>query len=91
MNILANDSISPAGLAALEAAGHRVWTDFVPAEELAEFINSEQVDGLLVRSATKVRELLIDACPNLKYSASLSFLPLAISNRISTEASSFTM
>ena len=56
MNILANDGISPAGLAALETAGHRVWTDFVPAEELAEFINSEQVDGLLVRSATKVRE-----------------------------------
>ena len=67
MNILANDGISPAGLAALETAGHRVWTDFVPAEELAEFINSEQVDGLLVRSATKVREPLIDACPNLKF------------------------
>lgn len=67
MNILANDGISPTGLAALETAGHRVWTDFVPAEELAEFINSEQVDGLLVRSATKVREPLIDACPNLKF------------------------
>ena len=67
MNILANDGISPAGLAALEAAGHRVWTDFVPAEALAEFINSENVDGLLVRSATKVREPLIDACPNLKF------------------------
>ena len=40
MNILANDGISPAGLAALEAAGHRVCTDFVPAEELAKFINS---------------------------------------------------
>lgn len=67
MNILANDGISPAGLAALEQAGHRVWTDFIAAEDLADFINTESVDGLLVRSATKVREPLIDACPNLKF------------------------
>jgi D-3-phosphoglycerate dehydrogenase len=67
MNILANDGISPAGLAALQEAGHRVWTDFIPAENLADFINTENVDGLLVRSATKVREPLIDACPNLKF------------------------
>lgn len=53
MNILANDGISPAGLAALEEAGHRVWTDFIAAENLADFINTENVDGLLVRSATK--------------------------------------
>ena len=67
MNILANDGISPAGLAALEEAGHRVWTDFIAAEYLADFINTENVDGLLVRSATKVREPLIDACPKLKF------------------------
>jgi len=67
MNILANDGISPAGLAALKEAGHRVWTDFIAAENLVDFINTENVDGLLVRSATKVREPLIDACPNLKF------------------------
>ena len=67
MNILANDGISPAGLAELEKAGHRVWTEFIAAEDLAEFINTEAVDGLLVRSATKVREPLIDICPNLKF------------------------
>jgi D-3-phosphoglycerate dehydrogenase len=67
MNILANDGISPAGLAELEKAGHRVWTEFIAAEELASFINSENIDGLLVRSATTVREPLIDACPNLKF------------------------
>lgn len=67
MNILANDGISPAGQAELEKAGHRVWTEFIAAEDLAEFINTEAVDGLLVRSATKVREPLIDACPNLKF------------------------
>ena len=67
MNILANDGISPAGLAELEKAGHRVWTEFIAAEELASFINNESIDGLLVRSATTVREPLIDACPNLKF------------------------
>ena len=60
MNILANDGISPA--VTYRAAGHRVWTDFVPAEALAEFINSENVDGLpisrpprFVTSLTRVR------------------------------------
>jgi D-3-phosphoglycerate dehydrogenase len=67
MNILANDGISPAGLIALEAAGHRVWTEFVEAADLEPFINENAVDGLLVRSATKVRQPLIDACPDLKF------------------------
>ena len=67
MNILANDGISEAGLLALRAAGHQVWTDFIEAEDLAAFIQENAVDGLLVRSATKVREALLDACPNLKF------------------------
>ena len=67
MNILANDGISPAGLTALKNAGHTVWTDFIEARDLASFINENHVKGLLVRSATKVREPLIDACPNLKF------------------------
>jgi len=67
MNILANDGISPAGLTALQAAGHQVWTDFVEANDLESFINDHAVDGLLVRSATKVRQPLIDACPDLKF------------------------
>ena len=67
MNILANDGISPSGLEALKAAGHTVYTDFIEASELEAFINSNSIDGILVRSATKVRKDLMDACPTLKF------------------------
>jgi len=67
MIILANDGISAAGLQALRSAGHTVFTDHVPADGLAAFIAAEGVECLLVRSATKVREPLIAACPGLRY------------------------
>ena len=67
MNILANDGISPSGLEALKRAGHTVYTDFIEASELEAFINSNSIDGILVRSATKVRKDLMDACPTLKF------------------------
>ncbi len=67
MNILANDGIHPAGQKALEAAGHSLWTEFIEPQNLVAFINDNAIDGLLVRSATKVREPLIDACPNLGF------------------------
>ncbi len=67
MNILANDGISPSGLAALKDAGHTVYTEFIEAAELESFINENSIDGILVRSATKVRKDLIDACPTLKF------------------------
>ncbi|MBL6865894.1 MAG: 3-phosphoglycerate dehydrogenase [Flavobacteriales bacterium] len=67
MNILANDGIHPAGQKALEAAGHSLWTEFIEPQNLVAFINDNAIDGLLVRSATKVRKPLIDACPNLGF------------------------
>jgi|GEM_PF-5582794 len=66
MIVLANDGIAPSGQAKLEAAGHTVLTTKVAQEQLADFINAEQVDVLLVRSATTARAALIDACPGLK-------------------------
>lgn len=64
--ILANDGIDSTGKKILEQAGF--FVDDVKAVEghLAEKINNENFDVLLVRSATKVRHSLIDACPNLK-------------------------
>ncbi len=67
MNILANDGISPSGLEALKEAGHTVYTDFIEASKLEAFINLNSIDGILVRSATKVRKDLMDACPTLKF------------------------
>lgn len=67
MKILANDGIDASGKSALEAAGHEVLTAHVVQAELPVYINSENIDGLLVRSATTVRVDLIDQCPNLKF------------------------
>ena len=66
MKILANDGIAKSGIDALEASGFEVITDTVAQEELIDYINENNVAGLLVRSATKVRKDIIDSCPNLK-------------------------
>jgi D-3-phosphoglycerate dehydrogenase len=67
MKILANDGIDAKGQAALEAMGCTVLTEKVNQDALASFIQNENIDGLLVRSATTARKELIDACPNLKF------------------------
>jgi D-3-phosphoglycerate dehydrogenase len=66
MKILANDGISDLGKRLLEEAGHIVSTDKVAQEELANAVNTQNFDAVLVRSATTVRKEVIDACPNLK-------------------------
>lgn len=66
MKILANDGISPLGQQLLEAAGHQVITDKVAQEQLAAAVNEQGIDVVLVRSATTVRQEVIDACPGIK-------------------------
>ena len=66
MKVLANDGVSQSGIDALEAAGFQVITTKVAQEQLANYINSENIDVVLVRSATTVRKEVIDACPSLK-------------------------
>jgi len=66
MKILANDGVSQAGVDMLEKAGHEVIQTKVAQEQLAKYLNDNNVDVILVRSATKVRKDLIDACPDLK-------------------------
>lgn len=66
MKILANDGISQSGIEALQAGGLEVITTKVAQEQLINYINTHEVDVLLVRSATKVRQDVIDACPSLK-------------------------
>ena len=66
MKILANDGIAPAGQTMLEKAGFEVLTKKVEQAGLAGFINEQGVSIVLVRSATKIRKDLIDACPGLK-------------------------
>jgi len=66
MKVLANDGISQSGINTLIAAGFDVNTTTVAQEQLANYINENTVDVLLVRSATTVRKDLIDACPSIK-------------------------
>lgn len=66
MRVHANDGIAASAKAALIEEGFTVTTDSIPQEILADHLNSQKVDVLLVRSATKVRKDLIDACPGLK-------------------------
>ena len=66
MKVLANDGISQSGIDALSKAGFEVVTTKVAQEQLANFINNESIDVVLVRSATTVRKEVIDSCPNLK-------------------------
>ncbi len=62
--ILANDGLHPAGKALLEEAGHEVVTDKIQQDDLKKELPA--FDSIIVRSATKVRAELIDACPDLK-------------------------
>lgn len=64
MKILVNDGIHPKGQQILQEAGFEVDMNSIPQEELKNRLND--YDAILVRSATKVRADLIDACPNLK-------------------------
>ena len=66
MRVHANDGLSAKAKSSLVEEGFAVTADHIPQEQLAEFINKERIDVLLVRSATKVRRDLIDACPTLK-------------------------
>ena len=66
IKVLANDGISVSGEKALQNAGFEVITQKVAQEQLANVINEKDIAVLLVRSATKVRQNLIDACPGLK-------------------------
>lgn len=64
-HILINDGLHPAGIKMLEAAGHTLHTDTIAQDDLINEL--PKFDGICVRSATKVRTDLINACPNLKF------------------------
>ena len=66
MKVLANDGISKSGIKTLEKAGFEVLTTKVAQEQVANYINTHDIKVVLVRSATKVKQDIIDACPGLK-------------------------
>lgn len=66
IKILANDGLEKSGIDLLKSKGFEVITEKVAQENLAAYINQENISVLLVRSATKVRKELIDQCPRLE-------------------------
>ncbi|HIP26504.1 MAG TPA: 3-phosphoglycerate dehydrogenase [Flavobacteriaceae bacterium] len=66
MKVLANDGIAQTGVDQLEKAGFEVITTNVAQNQLEDYINKNNIDVILVRSATTVRAELIDACPSIK-------------------------
>ncbi|UMB54561.1 D-2-hydroxyacid dehydrogenase [Lutibacter sp. A64] len=66
MKVLANDGIAKSGIKALELSGFEVDLTTVAQEQLVDYINTNEIDVLLVRSATQVRKDIIDNCPSLK-------------------------
>ncbi len=64
IKILANDGIDPIGKKLLEDAGFTVDTQTIPQDQLAAGLLN--YDAITVRSATKIRQSLIDSCPNIK-------------------------
>ena len=66
MKVLANDGISESGIKKLEEYGFNVDLTTVAQEQLVDYINTNSITSLLVRSATQVRKDIIDNCPSLK-------------------------
>ena len=64
VKILANDGIHPDGKLLLEEAGYQVDTVKIAQADLMAKL--PEYDVVIVRSATKIRTALIDACPKLK-------------------------
>ncbi len=64
IRILVNDGMHSEGQKMLEDAGFEVVTEKVAQENLPSELPN--FDVVLVRSATKIRQELIDQCPNLK-------------------------
>ena len=66
MNVLANDGISQEGVEKLTTAGFSTFLESVDQANIIDFINENNIEVLLVRSATKVRKDLIDSCESIK-------------------------
>ncbi|QTD37909.1 D-2-hydroxyacid dehydrogenase [Polaribacter batillariae] len=66
MKILANDGLSKSGIDALEKEGFEVINTKVAQNQLENYINEHNIDALVVKSLTEVRDDLIDECPSLK-------------------------
>ncbi|OWP76169.1 NAD(P)-dependent oxidoreductase [Flavobacterium oreochromis] len=66
MKILANDGLSNQAISLLEKNGFEVITTKVAQEQLSNYLNKNQIEIIIVHTATKINQSIIDACPHLK-------------------------
>jgi len=66
IKILANDGIDKAGEEMLIRAGFKVDKNKIKQEDLAAVINQEKYNAILVRSATQVRQDIINNCKTIQ-------------------------
>lgn len=66
MKVLANDGLSQSGVQLLKDAGFEVIIKKVAQDQLEDYLKSNGISVLLVRSATEVRKNIIDNCIHLK-------------------------
>lgn len=66
MHILINDGLSAKAISQLEENKHKVKNVHVAGSQLANYINENKIEALIVRSATKVTREILEACANLK-------------------------
>ncbi|MFD0932194.1 NAD(P)-dependent oxidoreductase [Psychroflexus salinarum] len=67
MKILATDGFSEAGSHLLEDAGHEVIIKNVAPNQLTSFINSNTIEGILVKSTTPLSKSIISELTSLKF------------------------
>ena len=66
IKILANDGIHDSGKKILLENNFSIYDEKIPQEELINYINKNNIEGLIVRSATQVTEEVIKKTNNLK-------------------------
>ncbi len=66
VKILANDGIDPIGEKLLVQAGYQLVVKNFAQDALADEINQNNFNAVLVRSATKITKEIIDKCPGIK-------------------------
>lgn len=67
MKILATDGFSEVGIQLLEKAGHEVIIKSIAPNQLANFINSNAIEGILVKSTTTLSESVITELDSIKF------------------------
>ena len=65
-SILINDGISELGKRQLIDCGFNVIDKHIEQKDLIEFINKNKIIAILIRSTTKIKKEIIDACPSIK-------------------------